>query len=229
MAGLFKSGWVRLWVVFSVVLLTGAGIISAEYGWGPAACYSFVSVTVSDGAPPKDQQLADQIRDEATTKTFCGDRNYSVLLTLEELAQRGVVTQVGFQWLGPRGWSFNNYDMLDILESREIRATEVIDRVETYVHEARRFELIRPIAAALLACLFSLAIGIGIAWVRKGFSKLSAYATFEVRSRFQRLIVRQQAPGQLALELVLEIFAQAHGHRRAVGHDLRTPHRLYTT
>ena len=167
---MFRYGWVRLWVVLTGVLLAGVTIASAYRVWGTDACYQFVSVTVADNAGQEDRQRADHIKTEATTKAFCGETHYSVLLTLEDLAQRGVVTQVGIQWLEPGGWSFNDYDMLDVLDGSEIKASEIIDRVSSYVHKARFFGTIWLFVVAVLVSAFTLALGYGIAWVRKGFS-----------------------------------------------------------
>jgi len=168
---MFKYGWVRLWVVLTGALLAGVTIVSSYYVWGTDACYKFVSVTVADNTEQKGRQLAGDIKSEATTKTFCGKIQYSVLVTLEDLAQRGVVTQVGIQWLEPSGWSFNDHDMLDVLDGGDIKASEIINRVSSYVHKARFFSTIWFFVVAILVSAFALALGYGIAWIRRGFSK----------------------------------------------------------
>jgi hypothetical protein len=168
---MFRNGWLRLWAVLTGVLLVGVAIISASYVWGTDPCYSFVSVSVADNIKPQDRELADHVKREATTKMFCGKTKYSTLLTLEDLASRGAVTQVGFQWLEPSGWSFKDRDFLDVLDGNQIRATEIINNVSAYVHQARFLEILWLVAAVLFVSPFSLALGFGIAWVRKGFRK----------------------------------------------------------
>jgi hypothetical protein len=168
---MFKSGWMRLWLVLSVVLLTGVSIASAYYVWGRAACYRFVTVSVADNPQQQDRQLAENVKQETTTKTFCGSFQYSPLLTLEALAQHGVVTQIGLQWLEPSGWSFNDHDTLEVLNKSEIKASEIIGRASAYVHHARLLYVVWFIVAALLMSLASLAVGFGTAWVRRGFEK----------------------------------------------------------
>lgn len=168
---MLKNGWVRLWVVLTGVLLVGVAIASAYYVWGTDACYKFVTIVVADNIRQQDDQLADHVKRDVTTKTFCGKIQYSALLTLEDLAQRGVVTQAGFQWLEPSGWSFNDHDMLDVLGKSEIKASEIIDRVSTYVYRARFFKIVWLIVAALSVPAITLALGFGIAWIRRGFTK----------------------------------------------------------
>jgi len=168
---MFKNGWLRLWVVLTGVLVVGVTVVSANYVWGTDACYSFVSVSVADNIKQQDRELTDHVKREATTKTFCGKGQYSTLLTLEDLARRGAVTQVGFQWLEPGGWSFKDHDYLDILNGSEIEASEIISHASTYVYRARFFEIVWLIAAALSVSPFALALGVGIAWIRRGFAK----------------------------------------------------------
>jgi hypothetical protein len=99
--GMFDRGWMRLWLVATAVLLGGVAIAAAYYVRGVDACYRFVSVSVAaDKASQADQQLVDSVKNDATTKVFCGTTEWSTVLTLEGLAQRGVVTQVGFQMAG---------------------------------------------------------------------------------------------------------------------------------
>ena len=98
-----KSGWFRLWVVSSGALLLSVAFVSAYDVWVADACYSVVTVSVAEGAQQQDRHLAEHIRSEATERSFCGRVQYSALLILEDLAKRGVVTQVGVQWLEPKG------------------------------------------------------------------------------------------------------------------------------
>src|SRR5690349_10412355 len=97
-------------------------------------CYKFVTVSIAENIKSEDRDLAEHVRQEATTREFCGDTQYSALLTLESLAERGVVTQVGFQWLEPKGWSFTDREMLDVVDALGIQAPEIRGRVSGYVH-----------------------------------------------------------------------------------------------
>ncbi len=168
---MLKAGWIRLWVVLTVVLLAGVSIASAYFVWGKDTCYGIVTVSIADNPQQQDRQLAENIKQEATTKTFCGGVQYSPLLTLEDLAKRGVVTQIGLQWLEPSGWSFTDHDSLDVLNTSEIKASEIISRSADYVHHARLLHVVWFIVAALSVSLAILAIGFGVAWVRRGFRK----------------------------------------------------------
>jgi hypothetical protein len=57
---MFKSGWVRLWVVASIVWLVGVGAAAAYYVWGRDACFIFESVSIADDNTPQDKTLADE-------------------------------------------------------------------------------------------------------------------------------------------------------------------------
>ena len=164
-----KNGWFRLWVVLSSVLVVGVLFVSAYYVLGKEACYTFVSVSIADNARQEDQQLAKAIRKEATERIFCGTTEYSPVLTLEGLAKRGAVTQVGVSWLEPNGWSFKDHDMLDVLESNEIKTTEIMSRVSSYVRSARLRHVAWFVAAAFFASLAILILGLAVGWVRRGF------------------------------------------------------------
>ena len=152
-------------------MLVGIVVASSFYVWGRDVAYSFVSVTIADTAKPEDRQLAESVKQEATTKTFTGQFQYSPLLTLEYLAARGAVTQVGVQWLEPDGWSFKSRDFLDVFEKSEITASEMISRVSGHVHRARLRRTVWFLAFAFGACVATLALGIGVAWIRRGFTQ----------------------------------------------------------
>jgi hypothetical protein len=152
-------------------LLVGALVASIYYVWGLDVYYTFESVSIANTAEPQDRQLAEIMKQEATAKTFSGQFQYSPLLTLEDLARRGVVTQVAVQWLEPNGWSFTDHNELDVFDKSEIRASEIIDRVSANVHRARIRRTVWFLAPALTACVATLALGIGVAWVRRGFAK----------------------------------------------------------
>jgi hypothetical protein len=171
---MFKSGWVRLWVVVSIVWLVGIGVLAAYYVWGRDACFNFESVSIADAREfviaPQDKTLAESIKNEVTTKVLCGTAATSPLLTLEGLAERGAVKQVAFQWLGPQGWSMPASGWLDIADGDQIQAAEIIHRVSADVHRARLWYLLGPLVAALILPPILLLLGIGIAWVRRGFA-----------------------------------------------------------
>jgi hypothetical protein len=164
-----RSGWFRLWVVFSCILVLGVVSASAYYVWGKEVCYTFVTVSIADDAKQEDRQLAEAIRKEATEKTFCGTTQYSPVLTLEGLAKRGAVTQIGVSWLEPSGWSFKDHDMLDVIEKNDIKATDIIGRVSSYVRSARMRHVAWFVAAAVAASLAILVLGLAVGWIRRGF------------------------------------------------------------
>ena len=157
-----KSGWFRLWVVLSSMLVLGVLSVSAYYVWGEEACYTFVTVSVADNARQEDRQLAEAIRKETTERTFCGTTQYSPVLTLEDLAKRGAVTQVGVSWLEPNGWSFKDHDMLDVIEKRDINTTEIISRVSSYVRSARMRHMAWFVAATFVASFAILVLGFSV-------------------------------------------------------------------
>jgi len=91
-------------------------------------------------------------------------------LTLEGLAERGAVKQAAFQWLGPQGWSMPASGWIDIVDGDQIKAAEIVHRVSDDVHRARLRNLLGPLVAALILPPILLLLGIGIAWVRRGFA-----------------------------------------------------------
>jgi hypothetical protein len=60
--------------------------------------------------------------------------------------------------------------MLDFLDDGQIKAADIIHRVSGYVHRARLWNLLGPFVAALILPPILLLLGIGIAWVRRGFA-----------------------------------------------------------
>lgn len=168
---MFKSGWIRLWIVLTCLVLVSTAIVSGIYVWGRDVSYTFVSVTIADTASPEDRQLAESVKQEATTKTFTGQLQYSPILTLESLAGRGAVTQVGVQWLEPGGWSFRDRDFLDVFDKKEITALEMIGRVSGHVHRARLRRTVWFLVFAVSACAVTLTLGVGVAWIRRGFAR----------------------------------------------------------
>jgi hypothetical protein len=168
---LMSTGWFRLWVVASCILLIATASASAYYVWGKDACYTFVSVSIADNVRSDDLRLAEAIRKEATERTFCGTAQLSPLLTLEDLAKRGVVTQVGVSWLEPSGWSVND---LGTLERQDVKAAEIISRASGYVHSARLSNAIWFLAVAAAISVAMLALGIAARWAHRGFRSGSA-------------------------------------------------------
>ena len=171
MRAMLHSGWIRLWIVLTCVLLVSVAVASSFFVWGSDVSYTFVTVTIADSASPEDRQLAESVKQEATTKIFTGQIQYSPILTLETLARHGAVTQVGVQWLEPTGWSFKDHDQLDVFDKSEIKATEIIGRVSAFVHHARLRRAAVFLATAFAASVATLMIGIGVSWIRKGFAK----------------------------------------------------------
>ena len=166
---MLKTGWIRLWIVLTCLVLLAAIVMSSFYVWGREVCYRFISVTIADTASTDDKQLAKGIREEATTKTFTGKYSYSPLLTLEGLAKRGAVTQVGVEWLEPDGWSFKDHDYLDVFENKgperrfvgapEITTSEIISRVSGHVYSARLRKAAWFVSYAFGVCAAVLAFG----------------------------------------------------------------------
>jgi hypothetical protein len=152
-------------------MLVSTLVASSIYVWGREVSYSFVSVSIADTASPEYRQLAESVKKEATTKTFTGQFQYSPLLTLESLAKHGAVTQVGVQWLEPTGWSFTDHDELDVFNKSEITASDIIGRVSSYVHRARLRRAALFVGSAVAVSLAVLMLGIGVAWIRRGFAK----------------------------------------------------------
>ncbi|MGC2459276.1 MAG: hypothetical protein WA435_14930 [Gallionellaceae bacterium] len=116
-------------------------------------------------------KVIDHLREEANSREYCGKAQYSILVTLEQLAKQGVVTQIGIQWLEPRGWTFNDFELLDILESRDITAETILRRVDEYVHAARVRSFISWGIGVAAVSLAALLLGLGVAWVRRGFQR----------------------------------------------------------
>jgi hypothetical protein len=167
---MFKSGWIRLWVVATCSLLVVAVVTSAIYVWGYPVSYTFFTISIADEATAQDRTLAESEKKDAITKTFTGGFPYSTVVTLEDLAKRGAVTQVSFQWLEPSGWSEKEHNAIDILNGREIKLSEVIRRVSSYVHRARLRHAAVYIAAVAALSIAVLLLGVGVAWIRRGFA-----------------------------------------------------------
>ena len=166
---MLHSGWFRLWVV-AVGGICVAFSLAAGYSiWGQDACYRYVSISTKNSISDEDKSLVEHLREEADKREYCGQTQYSTLLTLEQLAKKGSVTQIGIQWLEPRGWSFSKFETLDILDSKEIQSSEILARVQKYVREARLRSFVPWSIGIVAVAIAALLLGLGIAWVRRGF------------------------------------------------------------
>ena len=143
---MLKSGWVRLWVVASIVWLVAVGAAAAYYVWGRDVCYTFVGVEIADDGAPEDKTQAESIKKELTTKVSCARADDTPLVVLEDLGKRGVVTGISFRWLGPEGLSRWGH----IRFGDQIKAAEIIHSVSDDVHRARLWNLLDPLVAALI-------------------------------------------------------------------------------
>jgi hypothetical protein len=166
---MLKNGWLRLWLVSTATIMIVVVAISPFSIWGIPVCYSFLTVSISDNAPPKDREFAESLKRYAKTKTFCGESEISFSLTLEDLARRGVVKQVAFLWLEPNGWSLDR-STVDWLDDKNITAQTIVDRVSASVHSARFSSVRWLVADTFIGAMLLLAHGFGIAWVRRGFA-----------------------------------------------------------
>src|SRR5437762_1972206 len=121
---MLSSGWFRVWVVATVTLVV-IFLLAAGYAlWGRDACYRIVTIaSVEKRLSESDSSLIDSLRKEGESNVYCGNTWFSVPLMLQELAKQGKVSQVGFQWQEPRGWSFDNYNTLDTMNQKEIRVS----------------------------------------------------------------------------------------------------------
>ena len=167
---MFKTGWFRLWVVVSTVLLMAWLAVAGYLIWGQDACYRYVTISNRDGfVADDDMRVIEHLRDEAAKREYCGRTQFSALVTLEQLAKKGVVTQVAFQWKEPRGWTFSEYEMLDFVDAKDFSANELLVRVHQNVHAARLQLMVPGVLVVAAASLVTLFLGLGIGWVRRGF------------------------------------------------------------
>lgn len=167
---MLSSGWFRLWVL--LVLLTGALLAAfvTYFVAGEEACYRYVNITTSTSSEGKEEaEVIERHRVNSRSTRYCGKHQYSILVTLEHLAQAGHVSQVVFEWLEPKGWSFTDFDQLDLVEADSIRADEILSRVQSHVR-ASRLKAVAPAALGVVVFwLFVFSFGYGVAWVRRGF------------------------------------------------------------
>ena len=164
-----KNGWFRLWIVLSCTVVFSVITASAYYVWANEPCYTFVTVSISTNAQDEDRHLAEAMRKEATERTYCGAKQYSPILTLEDLAKRGLVTQVAVSWLEPKGWSFKDLDTFAVIEKDDIKAAVIIGQVFTNVQNARLRHSAWFVSSSIATCLVILALGLATRWVRRGF------------------------------------------------------------
>lgn len=167
-----SSGWFRLWIVAVAMLSVVVSAIAAYTIWGEDACYRYVSISTKRGfVSVEDMELIDRLQEEANSRVYCGSTQYSMLITLEQLAKKGLVAQIGIQWREPRGWTYSDFEVLDILESRDINAETLIRRVHEYVRDARVRSVIPWGISVVVVSLAVLLVGLGVAWVRRGFQR----------------------------------------------------------
>jgi hypothetical protein len=168
------NGWLRLWLLSSATLIVVAAFVMAYSTYGMDACYRLISVSIANGATGESRDLAESIQNRVGEKVYCGSNHYSDMLTLEHLAKTGVVTQIGFEWQEPGGWTFSQFDMLDVIDGKEITAQGVIGRATTYVHKSRLVVSAKIVGLCIAISLAILCFGLGITWVRRGFLTSSA-------------------------------------------------------
>ncbi len=166
---MFHTGWVRLWVMLSVLVMSAALLWSAYFVWGTETCRKFLTVSVADSAPPDKRSLAQPIEARLVSQAHCGMRVNSDLLTLEGLAKDGAVVQVAFEWLEPGGWTAESRGTIEILDGPEISAAQLIARSTQHVRESRIKYLVPVLATVAGVCVGALLLGLGVAWVRRGF------------------------------------------------------------
>ena len=162
---MLRNGWIRLWIVASGFLIAGTACVSAYYVWGQEACYKFESVSPSESLSDPDQNLFDHIKSETVSKQFCGSSLVSPLLTIEDMAQRGAITQVGLEWLKPSGWSMASSSELEVLDGKEIKASTIINHMSQYAQRARLPFMGWAISIAIAISFAVLLVGLSIAWV----------------------------------------------------------------
>jgi hypothetical protein len=164
-----RRRWFRAWIVSASVVLASALASSLYYVWGSDACYRYVSISSNErGISPTDRDLVADLRKQASARTFCGETRFSAILTMEALAKRGAVWQIGFQWREPTGWSFDDLDTLDVLEANEIQHSILVSRVAAYVQTARLRRIIPWALAAVGLSVGAFVLGLGVAWIRRG-------------------------------------------------------------
>ena len=169
---MLRSGWFRLWVFITCFMAGGVIALGCYQMWGKPACYRYAFITPSPGHPTAEEvPVLNSIRQETNSRVYCGENQYSTLVTLEEWAKHGVVSQVTFQWQEPDGWSLSDFDRPDFLEGPEIRAQTLLDRVRENVQRARLRALRSLAIVAAAVSIALLVIGLGTAWVRRGFAK----------------------------------------------------------
>lgn len=169
---MLNTGWFRLWVITVAAIFVVASAIAAYALWGQDICYRYVTISTKEGfVSVEDSHVVDRLREEVSSREYCGKTQYSALLTLEQLAKKGIVTQIGIQWREPRGWSFTDFERLDILQRKEIDGQILLGRIREYVYEARLRSFLPWGIGVAAVSVAALLLGLGVAWVRRGFQK----------------------------------------------------------
>lgn len=138
---MFKPGWMRLWLLLSVVVLSAAALWSAYFVWGADACRKVLTVSIAETAASDQRSLAHSIESKVASQPHCGTNVNSDFLTLDSLAKQGTVTQIAVEWLEPGGWTAETRGTIDILNGREISGEKLITRSTKYVVSKRRTHL----------------------------------------------------------------------------------------
>ena len=105
-----KRGFVRLWVLASILWLA---ICALLLGWRISAeppCYSLFTASFVEPIPENNRAIV------LVGKPICGNATPPLLWTLQSLAKEGVATQISFQWRETAGWSADTSSFIDILQ-----------------------------------------------------------------------------------------------------------------
>ena len=171
---MFRSGWARLWVVLTLLALAVAIGWSSYYVWLVPPCYKFESITPAKNLSVQNQTLLGSIKDETIGREICSSSMVDPLLTIEEMAKQGSVTQVAIEWRGPDGWSIPTQSALDVLDGKEITRHQIVADMARNVASARLPHAVWWVGVVAIVSALLLVLGLGIAWVRRGFRPIGA-------------------------------------------------------
>lgn len=166
---MFKSGWVRLWLVSSVAVMMVTLAWAAYYVWGVDECRRVITITVSSTASPKEQAAAEDVKRELLGQPICGSQSkLNAMLNLDWLASEGVVTQVALDWLAPGGWTSETSLAIDILNGKAATADAFVTNTAKHVHQARLKTAWPMVLLVVALCFAGLLLGFAAKWVRQG-------------------------------------------------------------
>lgn len=166
---MFRSGWARLWVVLTSLALAVTISWSAYYVWLVPPCYKFESITPAKNLSAQNQTLLGSIKDQTIGREICSSSMVDPLLTIEEMAKQGSITQVAIEWHGPDGWSISTQSALDVLDGKDITRHVIVADMTRYVASARLQHAVWWVGVVAIVSALLLVLGLGIAWVRRGF------------------------------------------------------------